>query len=232
MYPSGHLNKVFLRQGDFHSKVILIQRVFFYRTVIIHTCRPFLVTFGVTYFEPIYFLSRASTFWGQFKWLILSMELQYKQIQHIRKCFYTILLNLAWLWSRAQLAINKKQKYFLLPDHQLAEKLILIFGLQKRTKQGKSKLVTKSVGIIVMIILFLKLLVKPWLHSVFSLIIWITKLQIKQPVKRPQQILTANSPIMGTLSEKLFNCCDNFWGFQDLLIYLVKYFFLITFNFY
>ena len=35
----------------------------------------------------------------------------------------------------------------------------------------------------------LKLLVKALLHSVFSLITWITKLWIKQPVERPQQIL-------------------------------------------
>ena len=28
-----------------------------------------------------------------------------------------------------RLAINKKQKYFSLPDHQLAENLILVFGL-------------------------------------------------------------------------------------------------------
>ena len=35
----------------------------------------------------------------------------------------------------------------------------------------------------------LKLLVKPFLHTFFSLITWITKLYIKQPVERPQQIL-------------------------------------------
>ena len=31
--------------------------------------------------------------------------------------------------SRARLAINKNQKYFSLPDHQLAENQILVFGL-------------------------------------------------------------------------------------------------------
>ena len=31
---------------------------------------------------------------------------------------------------------TKEQKYFLLPDHQLAENLILDFGSLKRTKNG------------------------------------------------------------------------------------------------
>ena len=34
------------------------------------------------------------------------------------------------------LAINKKQNYFLLPDHELAENLILVFGFCERTKKG------------------------------------------------------------------------------------------------
>ena len=46
-----------------------------------------------------------------------------------KKIFYKSLLNSAWLWSRARLALNKKQKYFSLPDHQLAENQILVFGL-------------------------------------------------------------------------------------------------------
>ena len=49
-----------------------------------------------------------------------------------------------------KLAINKKQKYFLLPDHQLAENLILV--CKKGLKEDKSEFVTKSVGIIVTII--------------------------------------------------------------------------------
>ena len=31
--------------------------------------------------------------------------------------------------DRARLAINEKQKYFSLPDRQLAENMILVFGL-------------------------------------------------------------------------------------------------------
>ena len=45
------------------------------------------------------------------------------------------LLNSAYLSSRAQLAINKKQNYFSLPDHQLAENVILVFGFYKEAKK-------------------------------------------------------------------------------------------------
>ena len=63
------------------------------------------------------------------------------------------LLNSAWLWSRAWLAVSKEQIYFLLPDHQLAKNLIFIFGFLERTKKmDKSEFVTKSVGVIVTII--------------------------------------------------------------------------------
>ena len=43
-------------------------------------------------------------------------------------------LNLGWLWNRVRLAMNKNQKYFSLPDHQLAETLIFVFGFLGRTK--------------------------------------------------------------------------------------------------
>ena len=36
--------------------------------------------------------------------------------------------------------------------------------------------------------------------------------------------LSKSSPTMGTFAEELSNCCDYFWGFQDFLIYLAKYF--------
>ena len=50
-----------------------------------------------------------------------SMEPKYEQEQHIRKFLYKSLLNSAGLRSRARIATNKKQKYFSLPDYQLAE---------------------------------------------------------------------------------------------------------------
>ena len=36
---------------------------------------------------------------------------------------------LVWLWSRARLAINQKQKYFSFLDHKPAEYLVFVFGL-------------------------------------------------------------------------------------------------------
>ena len=50
------------------------------------------------------------------------------------------------------IAINKKQKYFSLQDHKIAENLILNFGLYEKPKSDKSEFVTKSLGIIVTII--------------------------------------------------------------------------------
>ena len=43
-------------------------------------------------------------------------------------------LNLGCLWSKARLAMNKKQKYFSLPDHQLAKTSIFVFGFIGGTK--------------------------------------------------------------------------------------------------
>ena len=71
----------------------------------------------------------------------------------------------------------------------------------------------------------LKLLVKPLLHSAFSLITLIPKLYIKQPVERPHQIFT----IHGTFVEKHSNCLEYFLrlsGFPDLSGEI----FLITFK--
>ena len=61
----------------------------------------------------------------------------------------------------------------------------------------------------------LKLLVKSLLHSVFSLITWITKLSIKRPIERLQQ----SSPTMDALVENLSKCYDYFLrlsGFSDV----------------
>ena len=51
-----------------------------------------------------------------------------------QRFYYKSLLNLAWLWGRAWLAVNKTQVYFLLTDHQLAEKTdsVLILVSTKR----------------------------------------------------------------------------------------------------
>ena len=85
-------------------------------------------------------------------YLICTMELSYKQGLHRRKSFYKSLLNSAYLWSRARLAINKKQSYFLLQDHQLAKNLILFLASVKEQKRDKSEFLTNFVGIIVALI--------------------------------------------------------------------------------
>ena len=64
------------------------------------------------------------------------MELQYKQEQHVRKSFFTSLLNSVYLLSKARLARNKKQKHVLLLDYNLAENLILVFAFYERKKKG------------------------------------------------------------------------------------------------
>ena len=51
--------------------------------------------------------------------------------------FYSILIFIEGVdVKHDSLAINKKQNYFLLPDHELAENLILVFGFCERTKKG------------------------------------------------------------------------------------------------
>ena len=77
------------------------------------------------------------------------MQLWDEQEEHARKSIYKSLLNSVYLWDRARLAMNKKQKYFSWPDHQLAENLILVFGFYEGQIKDKSEFVTKVVGIIV-----------------------------------------------------------------------------------
>ena len=66
--------------------------------------------------------------------LTYCMELQYEQDQHVKKLFYKSLLNFAYLWGRVGLTINKKQKYFSLPGHQLAENLTLRLCFKHKTE--------------------------------------------------------------------------------------------------
>ena len=54
----------------------------------------------------------------------------------LRKSFYKSLLNLAYLWSRGRLAINKWQKYFSLTAHQLPE---FHFWLPRKDKKKGQK---------------------------------------------------------------------------------------------
>ena len=61
-------------------------------------------------------------------WIEFTMEIQCKQENHVRK----ELLNS----TRARLVINKEHKYFSLPDHQLAENLILADWFPRKNNKG------------------------------------------------------------------------------------------------
>ena len=53
-----------------------------------------------------------------------------------KKFFYKSLFNLAYLWRRAWLVINMKQKYFSLPVHQPAENLIFVYDFYETLNKG------------------------------------------------------------------------------------------------
>ena len=52
-----------------------------------------------------------------------------------KKKLYKTWLNLVCIWRRVQLAINKKQKHFSLPDHQLPKSMVFVFGSYERLKK-------------------------------------------------------------------------------------------------
>ena len=150
-------------------------------------------------------------------------------------------MNSAYLWSRARLAVNKKQNYFSLPDHQLAENLIrFFFWFLQKDKKGITVNLTTFVEIIVTIIFFvkisLKFLVKSFQDSVFSPITWNTKPRTKQFLERPKQILGNCAKISWRALQLLyffeafriswFICQSIFGHFQILLIWFLNYFYV------
>ena len=54
---------------------------------------------------------------------------------------------LKWVWNKERLAINKDQKYFLLPDHEFDVNLLPVFLVCKKGQKEH-----RSAGIIVTII--------------------------------------------------------------------------------
>ena len=139
-------------------------------------------------------------------------------------------MNSAYLWSTVQLVVNKKYNYFLLPDHQLAENLILLFGLYKRTKKDKSKFVSKFVEIIDTNI---------FMQKSFSNFLWsfcsqcfnndhhlkhktVNKTTCRTPSANPCQLCAH-------LFKSFPTTMITFWGFQDFQIYLADLFW-ITLN--
>lgn len=66
----------------------------------------------------------------------MNCETTYEQEKHIRKLLYKNLSNSTYVLYGVQAAINKKRKYFLLPDQQLANHLILAFYFYERKTNG------------------------------------------------------------------------------------------------
>ena len=128
-------------------------------------------------------------------------------------------MNSVYLWSRARLAVNKKQNYFSLPDHQLAENLILVFGFYERTKKGWKWICNYICSNFsydhFQIKISLKLFVKSFLHTVSSLITWNRKPWTKQLVQHRQKILANYMHISRRALQLL-------WLFFEK--YLAKYF--------
>ena len=134
---------------------------------------------------------------------------------------------MTWFWSRARLVINKKQKYFSLLATNLLKTWFLFLICKKGQKEDKNEFVTKSVGIIVMIILYFKnislIASKTFATQCFFTDHWNQE--------------TLNKTTCRTLSRNLRQLWQNlmksfrtvviiFWGFQDFPIYVAKHFFV------
>ena len=122
----------------------------------LHTFLPILISrFTYSFKSGSQSLSRIKIYDNQIPPLLVLVGLSwhtklYPGSYILRKFVYKSILNSTLLWSRVWPVINKEQKYLLLPDHQFAKNLILVFGFLERKKRDKSKFVTKSVRIIFM----------------------------------------------------------------------------------
>ena len=118
------------------------------------------------------------------------------------------------------------QKYFLLPDHQLAENLILVFGFYERTKRDKTEFVRKLVWNYRYDYFHKKFSQIPC--KIFGTLCFFTDhLKHKTVNKTICRMSSANLLQLCVLGSKSFpTAMINFWGFQNflMLIYLAKYF--------
>ena len=142
-----------------------------------------------------------------------------------KKFFYKNLLNSAYLWSRAQLAVNKKQNYFSLPDHRPTENLILVFGFYERTRKVwkcTCSWICKNYSY-------------DYFHTKISQKILCKIFAIRSFFIDYLKHKIVNKTVCRTSSANLRQLCVHllkrcptamiiFRGFQDFLIYLVKYF--------
>ena len=110
----------------------------------------------------------------------------------------------AYLWRIAQLAIKKKQKNFSLPDHQLAENFI--FDFYERTKKEWKQIYRNySDG---------------YIHVFF-----IDHSRHKTVNETTCRTPSANACQLCSYELKSFpTAMTIFWGYQNFLIFLTKYF--------
>ena len=136
-------------------------------------------------------------------------------------------MNSAWLWSRVRLAINKETETFLVTRSPTCSKPDSYFWFV--WKDTKSEFVTTSVGIKVRII-FTKKNISQIARKTFATRYLFTEhLNHKTVNKTICRPLSKSSPTIGTLVEKLSNCCDNFFRFSEFPDLSGK-FFLILIN--
>ena len=135
-------------------------------------------------------------------------------------------MNSAWLWSRARLAINQNKNISRYQTTNLLKTRFLFLVINKGQKEDKSKFVTKFVGIIVTNIrIFSSKNISQVASKTSATQCFFTdhlnlkivnKTTCRTPSKNPRQLWTQ--------LKSFRTVAIVFRGFQDFLIYLVKYF--------
>ena len=154
-----------------------------------------------------------------------TMELRDEQESNVRKSFCKNPFNSAYLWSWARTKSKTKQNYFSLTDHQLAENPILVFGFHERTKKRWIWICNKICRTYSYDHfhekICLKVVVNSFLHSVFFTDHLKHRILNQATCRAP----SANPPQVWTHQLKSSpTAMIIFWGFQNFLIYLAKYF--------
>ena len=128
-------------------------------------------------------------------------------------------MNSAYLWRRPLLATSKKQNHFSLPEHRLAENLIFVFGFYERTRKRWKGYCNQTC--------------RNYSYDYFHLKnkIFATQGFFDDHLKHKtlnKTTCTTPSADPSQLCEHSLKCFPTamiiFWGFQDFLIYLTKYF--------
>ena len=132
-------------------------------------------------------------------------------------------MNSAWLWSRARLAVNKKNRNISrYQTTNLVKTWFLFLICKKEQKQDKREFVTKSVG---MIGLFSCTNISQIARKTFATQLFlidhmnhkiVNKTTCRTPSANPRQLWVH-------LLKSFRTVAIIFWGFEDFLIYLAKY---------